>query len=203
MAVACDTARLSRLDVPSHVPARTRLPRRRRVLLLVVVNLITFTRTPHRRSGISSVLEPSILDSLRPADDRLRSDRGREEVVAEHDLSRRRIRVPPHVPHQCHGISCPTRTRGCRPSLSHRFRGRLFTEAMQVPYDSTFCARLERLLNQGAPSPIEGLRELWRFRHRPLRLLASHHPRCPSGESPRCPGPVHLPGERFPGFTPG
>src|SRR5262249_60749320 len=34
------------------------------------------------------------------------------------------------------------------------FVGDSFTEAMQVPYDSTFCARLERVWNQEAPGRL-------------------------------------------------
>ena len=38
------------------------------------------------------------------------------------------------------------------PAYRVAFVGDSFTEAMQVPYDSTFCARLERLLNESDPS---------------------------------------------------
>ena len=48
------------------------------------------------------------------------------------------------------------RARPAPVRMSHPYRvafvGDSFTEGMQVPYESTFCARLERLLNQSSPA---------------------------------------------------
>ncbi len=75
-------------------------------------------------------------------------DRGGQEMVAGHDLPGRQLRVSDRVPHQCAGISSQDRRRpGARP-YRIAFVGDSFTEGMQVPYEATFCARLERLLNQ-------------------------------------------------------
>ena len=74
------------------------------------------------------------------------------------------------------------------------FVGDSFTEGMQVDYDKTFCAHRARTgrLRSGARG---GLRELWRGRDGPLRVLAPDHARRLAARSARCAGLVHLPRE--------
>ncbi len=154
MAVACNPARLSPLDVPSHVAARTKLPRRRRVLLLIVVNLITFTiALVIAEAAFRLFWEPRYWIRC----DRLMIGSGQTEVGKK---------WWPNTTYRVEGsefrVMFRTNATGYRArpepvEADHPYRiafvGDSFTEAMQVPYDSTFCARLERQLNRGAPSP--------------------------------------------------
>ena len=107
------------------------------------------------RDWLPPVLEPEVLDSHQPLPGRVRADRSRQEVVARHELSGREQRVSHRVSHQCKGIPSQARRRARRNAFRIAFVGDSFTEAMQVGYDSSFCARLEKLL-----APPDGSRAL-------------------------------------------
>jgi hypothetical protein len=154
MAVAYDTGRQAGLDVPGHARGRAGLTRRKRVLFVVVIHVFAFT-------GAFLIAEVAFRLFWSPKywihSDRLLIGSGQTEVGKK------------WWPNTTYRVDGPEfrllfrtdevgyRARPEPVTADHPYRiafvGDSFTEAMQVPYDSTFCAQLERLLNQGSPSP--------------------------------------------------
>ena len=146
MAVACQTEHQSHWNVPSHAPARPKLPRRRRIVLMVVVNLLIFTAAFFTAEVMFRFFwNPRYWIHC----DRLLIGSGQTEmgkkwwpnttylvegsefrVVFRTDESGYRARPEPVTADHPYRIA---------------FVGDSFTEAMQVPYESAFCARLEAL----------------------------------------------------------
>jgi hypothetical protein len=153
MAVAYDTKLPSRLDVPSYAPARSKLARRRRVVVLVIVNLIAFTTACFTAEAAFRLFwNPRYWIHC----NRLMIGSGQTEVGKK---------WWPNTTYLVEGsefrVLFRTNASGyrARPEpvvADHPYRiafvGDSFTEAMQVHYDSAFCAQLERQLNQGSPS---------------------------------------------------
>ncbi len=153
MAVAHENAVQSRLDLPNQTPARARLPRRRRLVLMVVVNLLVF-------SSAFVTAEVAFRLFWNPRYwihcNRLMIGSGQTEAgkkwwpdttyLVEGSEFRLKFRTNPSG----------YRARPEPVPADHPYRiafvGDSFTEAMQVDYDSAFCARLERLLNQSSSS---------------------------------------------------
>jgi hypothetical protein len=150
--VAGSTARrrvIARTESPA--PARARLSRRKRVAFLLVANLMLFP-------AYYLVAEVAFRLFWSPRywihTDRLMVGSGQSEVGKK---------WWPNTTYRVDGSEFRTEFRtnalGYRarpkPILANHpnriaFVGDSFTEAMQVPYEASFCARLERLLNQDA-----------------------------------------------------
>ena len=125
---------------------------RKRAAFLLLINLVVFSLgLLIAEVGFRLFWNPRYWIHLSRLLDRLGPDRGGEEVVARYRVHGRRVRVPHRVPHQCLGLSCRPRADDGRSPYRIAFVGDSFTEAMQVPYESSFCARLESLLNLDAP----------------------------------------------------
>ncbi len=153
MAVACHSEDQSQLDVASHASARPMVPRRKRVVLLVVVNLFAFaTAFLTAEAAFRLFWNPRYWIHC----DRLMIGSGQTEVGKK---------WWPNTTYLVEGsefrLQFRTDTSGYRArpepvTAEHPYRiafvGDSFTEAMQVPYESAFCAQLERLLNQSPPS---------------------------------------------------
>jgi hypothetical protein len=154
MAVACDFVRQPGLDEPEDASSSTKLPRRRRVVLLLAVNLIIFTIT-------LCIAEVAFRLFWSPRYwihcDRLMIGSGQTEVGKK---------WWPNTTYRVEGsefrVLFRTNASGYRArpepvTIDQPYRiafvGDSFTEAMQVPYPSTFCSQLEGLLNEGTTSP--------------------------------------------------
>jgi hypothetical protein len=151
MAVAYDTARQSRADQPGPAPIRMRLPRRRRIALLVTVNLVTFTIAVFiAEAAFHLFWSPRYWIHC----DRLLIGSGQTEVGKKwwpdttYQVESSEFRV------EFRTNESGYRARPTPLTADHPYRiafvGDSFTEAMQVPYPATFCAQLEGLLNHGA-----------------------------------------------------
>ena len=142
-----------RLCAPG-VPHRSgRGSRRKRAAFLLLINLVVFSAgLAAGRGRLPAVLEPPILDSLEPPADRLGPDRGGEEVVARIPCTRSN---GSEFRTEFRTNAAGYRARPEPMTADHPYRiafvGDSFTEAMQVSYESSFCARLEGLLNRDAP----------------------------------------------------
>jgi hypothetical protein len=155
MTVAGSTARTRRpwIRSASPAPAGAGRPRRKRAALLVAINLVVFS-TAFLVAEVAFRLfwEPRYWIHT----DRLLIGSGQTEVGKK---------WWPRTTYRVDGSEFRTEFRTnalgyrARPepaAAEHPYRiamvGDSFTEAMQVPYDATFCARIERLLNQDAPA---------------------------------------------------
>ena len=135
---------------------------------------------------------------------RFRANRSRQEVVARHEVPGRKQRVSDRVSHQREGIPSQARAerqRGMRiASHSSAIRS---PKGCRLSYESTFCARLEKLL-----APADGSRavvcenfgvsatDLLEYWHR------IHHDVL-ANRSTRCDCSVHLSRKRLPGSAAG
>lgn len=157
MTIAGSTTRMRRPWTREGRPApvRARLPRRRRAAYLLAVNLVVF-------SAGFLVAEVAFRLFWSPRywihTDRLRIGSGQTEAGKK---------WWPDTFYRVDGSEFRTEfrtdARGYRarltpvpPAADHPYRiamvGDSFTEAMQVPYEASFCGRLERMLNSDAPS---------------------------------------------------
>ena len=145
---------------------------------------------------LPAVLEPEVLDSHRPLDvGSGQTEAGKKwwpDTTYLVDSSEFRVEFRTNA--------TGYRARPAPDPAPHPYRiafvGDSFTEGMQVAYESTFCARLERCSNQNVRR-AGGLRKRWRLGNRPARLLAPDSSRRAGRRSSRCARPVHLSRKRF------
>ena len=157
------------------------------------------------RGRIPAVLEPEVLDSYQPLD---WSGRDRPRRARSGGLTRLTWSTAPSFVLEFRtNVRGLSRQAGTRSRSPHPYRiafvGDSFTEAMQVAYESTFCARLETSVEPESSDDAGCLRERWRVGNRPARLLAPDPPRRACRRPSRCARPVHLPRQRLSRRFPG
>ena len=155
MTVAAPTARTRRKWIRADRPAPGggMPPRRNRAALLVVVNLAVF--------AVGALVAEAAFRLFWAPRYWIHTDRtwvgsGQTEVGKKW-WPRTTYRVDGsefHTEFRTNALGYRARTEPIPAGRPYRIAmvGDSFTEAMQVPYEASFCARLERLLNEGNPS---------------------------------------------------
>ena len=152
MTVAHSTARRVLARTGKSAPLGPKLRRRKRAALLVAVNLLVF-------SAVFLVAEVAFRLFSSPRywihTSRLLIGSGQTEVGKKWWPSTNYVVDGSEFRTEFHTNALGYRARPQPATADHPYRiafvGDSFTEAMQVPYEASFCARLEGLLNQDAP----------------------------------------------------